>query len=72
MTGGLKGVPYTLKDTVGGLSKGLATKGNLLNKLTGALRGTTGGAVTGLQKLYTEAIKNVLTCKLHKLHSRVK
>lgn len=63
ISGALKAVPYTLKSTLGGLTGGLKSKGNLLTKLTGALRGTTTGALNGLQDLYARAIANVLACK---------
>lgn len=63
ITGGLKALPKTVNSVVGGLSKGLKSRGDLLTKLTAALRGTTGGAVTGLQNLWIQAIKNVMTCE---------
>lgn len=63
LSGGLKGVPTTLTGTLKGLFGGLRSKGNLLTKVTGALRGATGGAVTGLQTIYAIAIANVLKCK---------
>ena len=64
VTGALPGgVPYTLKETVGGLTHGLKSKGNLLTKLTAALRGATGGAVDGAQSLDKLGITKDLTCK---------
>lgn len=59
----LRAVPYTVNSTVEGLTKGLESPGNLLDKLTATLRSTTGALLSGQKIFFTEAIKNSLTCE---------
>lgn len=67
VNGDIKALPYALKAILGGLTGGLKSKGGLLNKVTGALRGTTGGLVTATQKIWTNAILNGMRRKCRNL-----
>lgn len=55
VSAGLATVPAAEKLTIDGYNDGLKKSGE-----TGAIRGGTGGLVSGLQLIYSNAIKNVL------------
>lgn len=61
-TGFAEQVPEILKDTIQGAIDQPKT-GNLVNDLTGSLRGATGGTLTGLQTGLAEATGKVLRGK---------
>lgn len=58
LTGGLATVPDAEKLIIDGFNEGLKKSGVL-----GAVRGQTGGLVSGLQLIFSNAIKNVLKGK---------